>query len=354
MIRLQIGRAASALAPVLLFLLLAAPGPALAEESDKNDRVTLRNGNVIDGEVKNLRAGLLRFKTDSMDTVYIEWLDVVRLVSEQSLQVETEEGDLYLGSLVESEGENRIRVVDAGSHVELEVKEVVQITPIETGFLKQLDGSLSFGLSFTKASDVAQMSFAGSAKRRKPTHSSELSLTSIVTSDSDEETTTSKNNNLKLSHTRFLGHRWTTGGGVSFQQNDELGIDFRVLLTGLGGRALRKTNRQLLILSAGLAVNREDSSDGELQTSLEAMTVVNWNVFQYKNPETDISVGLEVFPSISDRGRVRSNFDTTLQREIVSDFFWDLQLYVSYDSDPPSDDAASSDYGFVTSFGWSF
>ena len=52
MLRLQIGRAPSALAPVLLCLLLAAPAPASAEESDKNDRVTLRNGNVIDGEVK--------------------------------------------------------------------------------------------------------------------------------------------------------------------------------------------------------------------------------------------------------------------------------------------------------------
>ena len=67
-----------------------------------------------------------------------------------------------------------------------------------------------------------------------------------------------------------------------------------------------------------------------------------------------VSVGLEIFPSISDWGRVRGTFDINLRREIVSDFFLDLQLYASYDSDPPSEDAASSDYGFVTSLGWSF
>jgi len=75
---------------------------------------------------------------------------------------------------------------------------------------------------------------------------------------------------------------------------------------------------------------------------------------QYKNPETDISMSLAVFPSISDWGRWRGDLNINLRREIISDFFFDLLLYFNYDSDPPSDTASTNDFGQVTSLGWSF
>ena len=54
------------------------------------------------------------------------------------------------------------------------------------------------------------------------------------------------------------------------------------------------------------------------------------------------------------RGRYRPDASVSLRREIVSDFFFDLSFYQTYDSDPPDEAASSTDYGFVTSLGYSF
>ena len=53
----------------------------------KTDVVVLINGNAVTGEVKSLDFGSLRYSTDSMGTVNIDWEDIVTVTSEQSLTV---------------------------------------------------------------------------------------------------------------------------------------------------------------------------------------------------------------------------------------------------------------------------
>jgi hypothetical protein len=38
----------------------------------------------------------------------------------------------------------------------------------------------------------------------------------------------------------------------------------------------------------------------------------------------------------------------------VEDLFFEIRLYGTYDSQPPTEDVEKSDYGFVTSLGYSF
>ena len=46
--------------------------------------------------------------------------------------------------------------------------------------------------------------------------------------------------------------------------------------------------------------------------------------------------------------------DTSFNFEIVNDFFWKLEFYANYDSDPISKEGASTDYGVTSSFGYKF
>jgi len=57
---------------------------------------------------------------------------------------------------------------------------------------------------------------------------------------------------------------------------------------------------------------------------------------------------------MTEGGRVRLDLDTRLSREIIKDFFVDLSFYLNHDNRPPSTTAAKTDYGFVTSVGYSF
>ncbi len=79
--------------PVLGWLLA---GPVVA--APKTDVIVLLNGDRITGEVKELARGMLKFKTDTMDTLYIQWDKILSLQSRQRLEVELANGVRYFGS----------------------------------------------------------------------------------------------------------------------------------------------------------------------------------------------------------------------------------------------------------------
>jgi hypothetical protein len=108
------------------------------------------------------------------------------------------------------------------------------------------------------------------------------------------------------------------------------------------------------MLAGGLNVNREIPTEGEQQTNIEAVFVLNYNYFKFSTPERSFNTELMVFPSITDWGRWRANFNTDFRWEMVSDLYWILDFYASFDSAPISPDAATSDYGVTSSLGYKF
>ena len=72
--------------------------------------VIFDNGDRLTGEIKSLKRGLLRFKTEAAGTINIEWDNVAFLSSEQNIQVETEEGLRFLGHLSRSDEEFQVTV----------------------------------------------------------------------------------------------------------------------------------------------------------------------------------------------------------------------------------------------------
>ena len=141
---------------------------------------------------------------------------------------------------------------------------------------------------------------------------------------------------------------------LQFQENEELGLELRSLaLAGFGRHAIQ-TNTMELNLYAGLAENREDFEGTGLNNSTEALGGLQFALFKFDEPETDIKVNLLVFPSLSESGRVRAEFDASLRRELVKDFFWGISLYDSYDSEPLVEGSETNDWGVNTSVGWSF
>jgi hypothetical protein len=82
--------------------------------------------------------------------------------------------------------------------------------------------------------------------------------------------------------------------------------------------------------------------------------MLTYEYYKYSSPERSFKVNFLVFPSITDFGRWRADFDTNFSFEIVDDFYWKLEFYANYDSDPISQDGASSDYGVTSSLGYKF
>lgn len=318
---------------------------------DKTDVITLDNGDRITGEIKSLEHAKLRISTDTFGTIYAEWDDIVSVTSHFEFEIEQTDGSRFFGTIIKNTVRDQLLVSGQDQPRLLEMGGVIRMTPIENSFLERLKGSLSFGYDFTKASDVTQVNFNANASHRTKDRAVSMKMSSVVT-DTDEETT--ERAELSFALTRFRSNRWFNAFSAGLERNDELGLDLRTSVGATIGRYMVQTTFSELQLLGGLVVSQEVLvGDEDTLEGVEAVLGIGYSKFLFDQPNVDIDLQLRAFPSLTESGRVRGQFDARIRREIVDDLFLDLVLYSTYDSDPPSGTNVRSDYGVITSLGWS-
>lgn len=336
---------------VLVFLLLLMPfAQAMAA---KTDVVTLVNGNDVAGEIESLEFGALKYNTDSMGTVSIEWEEIVSITSNQQLQVELTDGHRYFGNLSASDEQFKIKVVTRTDTIEFLTKDIVRITPIitEDQVWRRLEGDISFGFNAQKSSEVVTVNLASDIRYRTRDYLLGLVLNSAVTDQPTEETKTRQK--LGLNYQRFREDRWFTDWFTSWESNDELGIESRALLGAGVGRYLVQSNTMQFSLTAGLVATQESFvGNDDSTTQAEGRIQVRY-LSRHIDPDSRLSFTTNIYPLLEDLSQYRAETDISLKREFVKDLFFEVLLYHSYASDPPTG-AEKGDYGVTTSFGYSF
>ena len=316
------------------------------------DTVLLSNGDRLKGEVKALQYAKLTFKTDAASTIYIKWDRVVEITAPEYFEVETTAGTRYYGSLGAGKKPGLLTLRLGDQAIDLALEFVVGMRPIKSRFWERLDGSVNLGASFTSSSGVGQGSVSVGVTSRRPKFNIDFSLDSTVTVQPDQPE--QSRFAISLGYTRLLASKWFLLGNGKFEQNTELGIRLRSSLAGGGGRFLVQTNRTICAWAGGLSVNREVPIEGEGQDNIEAFLGVTYSFFTYDTPKTNLATGFAVFPSLTDGGRVRTDLNLDLSREIVKDFTVGTTAYYSYDSRPPTEGAKKHDVGVTLTVGWTF
>jgi hypothetical protein len=332
---------------LIILAALILGGPALAEYTDT---VVLKNGDTLTGNVKALAQGQLSLDTDAMGTVLIEWDKIAEITSKKAMQVETTTTERYFGMLAQPTRNGEVVVQTATGPETIASDNIVHVTPINDSFWKRIQGSLGAGLSYTKSSDVAQYNIGLDALYRSRQHQVAVKYDSIITR---QDSGTTGQIDSGISYKGFRQNGWYGLGYISFQRNQELGIDGRGLLGAGMGRNMRETSRSILSLSGGLDLNAEDTTDGG-QNSLELFGTMEYLLYKFKGNQTNLAFAMTVFPSLTDSGRVRGQLSTKLRQELFNNFFWGLTLYVTSDNEAPAGAVANNDYGLITSAGWSF
>ncbi len=325
------------------------------EAAPKTDILVFRNGDRLTGEVKSLERGQLSFKTDATGTISVEWDKVASLQTDQYLTVETVSGLRYFGRMPPAREEDTLRVqVEADSKGwDLPLSDVVRMAPIEKGnLIDRLDGYVTAGYDYTKATDLQQFTFTGGLTSRDEKRQWSIDGDTTLTSQSGQEDTSRYE--ISAWNRRFLADRWFLQGFGGFEGNDELDLDLRLTLGGAYGRFLVQSQRQEWAAYAGLAVTREDFTGQDKNESVEGVLGTQYWFFLYDTPEASLNLSLNVFPSFTESGRVRSEGRLRGRYEIVEDLFFELSMYNSFDSEPGQDADANSDYGITTSLGFSF
>jgi putative salt-induced outer membrane protein YdiY len=324
----------------------------LDDDVGYTDRIHLKNGDVITGNIKQLDRGKLRFKTRTMDTVYINWLDIESIESDKYLRFERSDGSFNYGTIKETDLDRGLIVRDRGQEVSVPILGVSTIQPIrvQESFWRRLEGDVSAGIDYKKASDILLVNLSSNLRLKEEKFELEFGANWNETSRTEDNN--SSRADVSGTYTRFLRDRWFWKGSAGFERNEELGLDLRGIVSATAGRYLVQRPTWRWELNAGLAGNWEQRQDGET-TSAEGLIRSSLDIFSYSIPMTRFSANVNIFPGITESGRLRVNTDISMRNEIVRSLFWDLSFYSNYDNRPP-DGAARDDYGIVTSIGASF
>jgi hypothetical protein len=316
--------------------------------AQREDIVILKNGDHITGEIKRLELGILVFKTDDIETINIKWDKIKSVQTKNIYEIELQDGRVYYGSIWPGATEDALIIKGVTAENRLFMPFIVKITRIKESFWEILDGYVKLGVSFTKANQIGQLSFGFSGNYRTKKSLTELTANSVITTTEDQPT--SRKQDISLTYRRFLEKKWFWAGLIGAEENTELGIQLRTTIGGGVGNIFVQTNLNWLYGLAALTVNREWFIDSTAAVNnIEGLLNGQYQLFIYDHPQVSLATTLSIFPSITNLGRVRSDFNVDLDWEIIIDFYWVLSFYFNYDSKPTST-ASKTDYRIETSF----
>jgi hypothetical protein len=344
--------------PAILVLAALAGLPGLLA-AQKADTLLLNNGDRIIGEVSTLANGLLEYKTDNIGTIKVKWNRVVQLTSRLSFEVELRGGQRFFGTLAHSDSLGTLVVALDGAVSLLPLADVVALTRIkQTSVFNRIDGYLDLGFTYAQSNRTFQLTSGLEAAYLLQDWGVYLKGDLFTQSQNGAKPT--RRWSLQPGVQRELPKRWLLYSLAQFQQNQELDLNLRVLISPGGGRVLFRTNTNEAKVFVGVAGQREWYRDtavagGErTSSSLEGSLTGSYHAYRYDRPELDLSANLQLYPSISEAGRLRAEADMRARYELLKDFFLTLSFLESYDNRPPSPDTPTSDLTTTLSLSWKF
>jgi hypothetical protein len=333
---------------LLTFLLCCASLTVLAQR--KTDVVTLYNGDKVTGEIKALNSGILELSTDSMGTLKIEWQEIATIQSEYYYEVRLGNGRRYYGSIEPAQRPGQLLVGDLDGVHDLAWLEVVDMRPIEKRFLDRLDIYFSAGYSYSRASSVAQTSINTNIGYEDEKSRSELSGRTSITDDSAETTSSSR-----VDLDRAVWTRWPSifrSSFANYETNDELELDYRFGIGAGVGRTFVDNYKNRFSGIAGLQVITEQSNVDGSDQNIELYLSSRYAAWRFNTPELDLNFILNVYPSLTESGRLRSDSNLILRWELLEDLFLDITAYGTYDNRANAN--SGLDYGVTTGVGWKY
>ena len=317
--------------------------------AQRTDVATLVNGDRITGEVKRLDRGRLEFKTDDAGTLYLEWDALASVVTTRLVETVSLDGTRRVGSLVPAPSRHiAVSMLEGTDSLPMAV--ITHITPVGRNFWRQLEGSIETGFSYTRSSGVAQLNLNSNTVYRRPAFQGRLTAAMTYTRQKDESERDDRGS-LEFAYVQFRWPRAFVGALARFETNESVGLELRSQVAAAIGPRLINSNRSQMFMGAGVAFNDERGVDVAPTQNMEALLLFGMSYYTYDQPSTNVDIGLSYYPS---RGRHRVQLDAGVRREIWKDFFAAVNLYDTYDSEPPSPAASTNDVGVVLSLGWNY
>jgi len=238
-----------------------------------------------------------------------------------------------------------------GDVVEVQPENIVYIQKVDRTFWSRLSASIDFGYSFTRAQRVNQLNgrtsleYAADRWRANVVYNSVRTIQDSVPNVERDEG--------ELGYRYFLPKDYYASAQLSFLSNTEQLLELRT--TGqLGvGKYLIHSNSAHFILGTGGAYVNEEFSDNETNDRRSWEAYVGLEVDLFDIGDFKFKTTATVYPSITERGRARVDYNLDLKYDLPLDFYIGTGFSLNFDNQPAAN-AVKTDYVVQTSVGWSF
>ena len=321
------------------------------------DVLLLKNGDKWTCEIKKLDHGYLYVGLDYVDgTVEVDWTKIASVQSSQMFVVTDEKGTVFVGPVSssnrESDGVPFVTVQTGKSIAKIPKSDISAIRQTEVRFWHNLHGAVSVGSNFTKSNNQSQFNTNANLSYIKPYWSASTEFQS--TFNGSVSAPSNLRRDVTMSAMRILNRaNYFAIGIADLLRSDEQQLALRTTLGGGLGKLLRNEDRTRFYVLGGAVWTREHYTPtaSTYFNSAEGLLGAKLEYFRFKT--TNYYIRASVYPSMSQPGRIRFDGNTGVKYQIVKDLYINFSFYVNYDSQPPRA-TTKSDYGGVSSLGWSF
>ncbi|MBV4360305.1 DUF481 domain-containing protein [Pinibacter aurantiacus] len=336
----------------LLFLLAAII--YLPSSAQQKDSIFLNNGQILIGKIENASLGEVSIDDIDLKMQNVKLYKIKRIVTFTRVKIEMVDKRILYGVLKPSLKLNHAEILlDDSTTITVHLTEINQLITLERNFFQRLSGDFSLGFSYAKSSGVGQASISAQVQYSTPAFENMLSMSSISSIDTSHFSR--DQGNIALYSGYNINSTIFAAGMLQYQRNLELAIARRYQeMLGGGMKFFVRENWQLQGLT-GLAINQEKSTDEGASSvvTLEIPVMVRFNLYKFRHPNIQITTSQALYFSLTDKGRVRFDGNTSFSWQLIRYFYLKINPYTNYDSKPPAG-SSNFDYGITVGISYKF
>jgi hypothetical protein len=315
----------------------------------QKDSLVFSNGDIMVGEIKSMDKGVMTLETPySKNDFTIKWIEVKEIYSKTRFIITLANGRRMNSILTTKKPGELVIENESGDLEEIHFLDLVFLMKVESKFWSRVNASVDIGLSVSKANHLNQ--FNGSATLGYLTDTWGFDAFGKLSSSAQDSIASTIRKEAGLNFRYFLEKDWYILPEGNYLSNTEQALKARITAKLGVGRYLSHSNRSYWGFVGGLSFNNETfTNETEMRSSAEAYAGTEINLFDIG----DLSMlsNIYVYPSLTERGRIRSDSKLDLKYEFANDFYFKLNVTYNYDN-RPAIQGNESDYVFGFSIGW--
>ena len=359
----------------------------IAAAHSKTDVITVENGDTITGAIDSMSAGKLALNTDYAGVIKIKWREVEQIASRYVYEVRLDDGERLYGRFAKTEERSVLTFKVRGGERQLDLEDIVEIRSIEEQLADQLDLKVTSTIYADPNTVTLSLSTSGTYDTRGGRTGFSGRIDDNRTKALDAESNT-VSNTLNSSNFTLYREFWRSRGAAQsyrvlnaiYSSNDALGVDHRFSMgVGLGRYFIQELGHELAV-SAGIQGVQERKfsckdpdigvdADGEkidcvepedgglLDNAAEMFFNVQWHLYSFASRDMDISMVGNAYPSLSEWGDIRGDFNLMLSWELFPSFYWSINARTEFDSSAEERGQLkldTTDYTITTGITWSY